>query len=196
MSKKLFSVVTLKNGDKLIVDRDDAELVRKKKWHTFPVQGRKYARSGKIYLQKFILGEKADGALIKFKNNNSLDCRRSNLQILRSKLVADPKPSKNLDKVRALENSNNTFHHIKDTLDKQQELVTFLEDNKIYGVYPKIVFESKLIVNDREYNFGTHADINEAIKAYNNRVKSLRDFLPVEPPLNKENITVGKTKKK
>ena len=82
-------IIVTKKGEKLIVDDDIYEKIEDLKWHINKMfdNGKRVARRNKIpnsdctYLHHYVLGRKPtinEGVF--FKNENSLDYRRSNLE--------------------------------------------------------------------------------------------------------------------
>jgi len=78
--------IELSCGAIALVSDDDFELVNKFSWH---LQNRGYCAgrigTGYVLLHRFILGAK-HGAIVHHKNNNKLDCRRENLEVVTSSI--------------------------------------------------------------------------------------------------------------
>lgn len=73
-------LITLTKGQKALVDKDTFTKYSGEKWHVRFQHGRYYARRNpNIYLHYLVMGRKPNNERIKFKNGNTLDCRRRNL---------------------------------------------------------------------------------------------------------------------
>ena len=81
---KDIKLVPLTNDSRvLIIDVDDYDKVSEHKWHTHKTGYKDKIRvrnSKGVYIHKFIMGE--DGCIIRHKNKNVLDNRKSNLQVI------------------------------------------------------------------------------------------------------------------
>ena len=193
--------ITLSDGHtKALVDDEDYDKVIKKSWNPCKkskrVNTKIYARSGNIDLQRFIITNVPPGHIVRFKNENSLDCRKENLAVVDKRLgntffhnsVAPRKPLTNvlpttpLDKLPPVKQSllNDKFIGVC----SDSKIVTKLVEGEVKQV-TEVMYISKYVDSDnREYVFGKFKTPKEAAIIYNKQVKLLANSLKEEVELN------------
>lgn len=165
-SNKTF--INLTKGQKAIIDNEDLKKVEKHKWHAYRKRknGRFYAKSGNgLDLHRFIVSEMPANSIVSFKNGNSLDCRKINLEI------------------RTL--GHQVFKNQKTIINRK--LIPDL--SKFVGVRADIKFAAEYKDSTgRIYHFGTYKTPQEAATVYNKQMKILKNSLDEKVILNPENL--------
>jgi len=195
--------ITLSDGiTTAIVDDEDFEKVNAKVWHASKKVSRPnaktYAKCGTQDLQRFLIPVIPEGHIVRFANENSLDCRRENLVIVHRK---DGNTFKNFDRSK----------HVKTNIEnKEKESVKTIKQPPVpqkktenfIGVHPEVVTKIKFIdgvmqpveetwyvaqytdSNNRIYNFGRYRDPKIAAIEYNKQLKLVALGLDEEVELN------------
>jgi AP2-like factor, euAP2 lineage len=141
--------IELTRGQKAIIDDDIFETYGHIKWYAAEHKGRFYARNsslgknGKrgIYLHNFVMGNPINKTWqVKFKNGNTLDCRKENLMFIR--------------------HSDNTQQNSK-TQKLRMKTTSFLGVSHYNYYVAKITYEGKTM------KLGRYETAEEAAKAYN-----------------------------
>jgi len=85
-----FKIVDYRGEDKIIVDYNDFKKIKKLRFRTL-VFGNKmntvrYIMCGDKFLHQIVLGNKFKNFIVKFKNRNTLDCRKENIILKKRKV--------------------------------------------------------------------------------------------------------------
>ena len=140
LSKNLFA----------LVDDEDYDLVKSYPWHAGQSHDRCYARAfiknennaqkrKSVFMQHLIFGRSPAGKRLSFKDNNSLNCQKSNLEFISRSQAAHNYYKK------ASPNKNNT--------------------EKFKGV--SVVFSAFIKFQNKTYRLGSFSNEYEAAQAYN-----------------------------
>lgn len=147
--------IELTRGQKAIIDDDIFETYGHIKWYAAEHKGRFYARNsslgkeGKrgIYLHNFIMGNPINKTFqVKFKNGNTLDCRKENLIFIRH--------SDNTQQSSKLQNNRN-------------------KTSKYLGVSHVNYFAARIKCDGKTVNIGNFKTEKEAAIAYNVYAKKM-----------------------
>ncbi len=167
--------IPLTKGQHAIVDNEDYLKASKIKWHASANKNKFYAKNQSTDLHRFVFGKIPTGYILTFLNGNSLDCRKSNLKLVRKK------GSKNNSGVTPKKvvkiHSGNPSHAIGADL------------SKFVGVVHDVRYAAKYVdANGREYNFGKYDTPEQAALEYNKGIRALQHSIVEKIKLNPDNL--------
>lgn len=142
--------IALNQNFVVIVDDEDFDLVKNYRWHANQSKDRYYARAFEvdvnnpkkrktILLQHLIVGKAPAGKRLSFKDNNTMNCQKSNLEFISRSQAAH----NYYKKVKC--NKNNT--------------------EKFKGV--SVLYTAQIKYKNKMYRLGSFSNEYEAAKAYN-----------------------------
>lgn len=190
----------------VIVDDEDFEKVNAKAWYAAKKSNQKkskiYARSGGQDLQRFLIPEVPPGHIVRFANENSLDCRRGNLIVVSRK---EANTFKNFDRNKYIKEKKQNKKSTKEPESKRPAIPQLKTENFI-GIYPEVVYKLKMVngvlknveekwyvaqyidSNNRVYHFGRFKDPKVAAREYNKQVQLVAVGLREEVELNPKEL--------
>lgn len=148
--------ITLSNNKFVVIDDEDYDLVKNYRWFACKCSKKYYARTyyiqdenlgdrKSLLIQHLIVGKPPKGKRLSFKDGNSLNCQRNNLEFI--------------TRSEAAHNYYKKVNYNKNTTEKFKGVIV------LYSA--RIKFQNKII------NLGNFSNELEAAKAYNNKAIEL-----------------------